>query len=78
VTPEATEWERERERANSQTQTSLIRLARLAGYTVDLSGGKGEPCQGHPARAVEALIIPNKIYRINAQQIIDALRRGLE
>jgi len=67
-----------RERTNGQTQASLIRLARLAGYSVDMSGGKGSHAKVTRPGLPRPVIIPNKIYRINAQHIIDALRRGLE
>jgi hypothetical protein len=75
---EPVDWDRERERANSQTQASLIRLARDAGYDVDEGAGKGSHVKVTRPGLPRPVIIPNKIYRINAQQIIDALRRGAE
>lgn len=72
------DWERERARANGQTQASLIRLALDAGYVVDEGAGKGSHVKVTRIGLFRPVIIPNRIYRINAQQIIDALRRGLE
>ena len=72
------DWERERARANGQTQASLLRLVAEAGYAIDEGGGKGSHVKVTRDRLARPIIIPNKIYRINAQQIIDALRRGLD
>ena len=78
MTPTTVDWDRERGRANSQTQASLIRFARLSGYEVDEGAGKGSHVKVTRASLTRPVIIPNKIYRLNAQQIIDALRRGLD
>ena len=78
MTPTTVDWDRERGRANSQTQASLIRLARLSGYAVDEGAGKGSHVKATRPGLSRSIIIPNKIYRLNAQQIIDALRRGLD
>ena len=78
MTPPAIDWDRERDGANSQTQASLIRLARLSGYEVVKGAGKGSHAKVTRAGLGRPVIIPNKIYRLNAQQIIDALRRGLD
>lgn len=72
------DWERERARANGQTQVSLIRLAIEAGYEVDEGAGKGSHVKVTRPGLARPIIVPVKIYRINAQQIIDALRRGVE
>lgn len=78
MAPTGIDWERERGQANNQTQASLIRLARDAGYAVDEGAGKGSHVKVTRSGLPRPIIIPNKIYRINAQQIIDALRRGIE
>lgn len=78
MTPTTVDWDRERGRANSQPQASLIRLARLSGYAVDEGAGKGSHVKATRPGLSRPIIIPNKIYRLNAQQIIDALRRGLD
>ena len=61
-----------------QTQGSLRRLAAEAGYDIDEGAGKGSHVKVTRGRLARPIIIPNEIYRINAQQIIDALRRGLD
>lgn len=72
------DWDRERSRANSQTQASLLRLAAEAGYLVNEGAGKGSHVKVTRPGLARPIIVPVKIYRINAQQIIDALRRGLD
>jgi len=68
------DWELERARAASHTQVSLVRLARDAGYEV--SQGKGSHLVASRPGLGRPVVIQNKIWRVVALSIIDALREG--
>lgn len=70
------DWEQERARANRHTQSTLLRLAAQAGYEVEQAGGKGSHVKATRPGLPRPIIIPSKIFRLNAMAIIDQLRKG--